>query len=159
MIKTLKTLISDEREGIKPPKTANEILPLSRIWGNGLFLSGNRYSLSYRFPDINYAIASDEDRGKYSESFQRMINSLDPAVAVQFTIFNRVINRSSLGSVLHVLRGDANDLFRRAEQYRDIKLQGQRGHFPGEAVNDIVGQRQMQRRFLLFEDGRRRAGN
>ncbi len=113
MIKTLKTLISDEREGIKPPKTANGILPLSRIWGNGLFLSGNRYSLSYRFPDINYAIASDEDRRKYSENFQRMINSLDPAVAVQFTIFNRVINRNSLGSVLHVLRGDANDLFRK----------------------------------------------
>ena len=39
MIKTLKTLAADERESIKPPKTINDVIPISRIWDDGIFLA------------------------------------------------------------------------------------------------------------------------
>ena len=38
MIKTLKTLAADERESIKPPKTVNDVIPISRIWDDGISL-------------------------------------------------------------------------------------------------------------------------
>ena len=112
MIKTLKTLAADERESIKPPKTVNDVIPISRIWDDGIFLAGNRYSVCYRFPDINYAVASEADRKDMSEAFQRMINSLDPAEAIKFSVFNRRITRNSLSGVLHYHRNDMNDPLR-----------------------------------------------
>ena len=112
MIKTLKTLAADERESIKPPKTINDVIPISRIWDDGIFLAGNRYSACYRFPDINYAVASEADRKDMSEAFQRMINSLDPAEAIKFSVFNRRITKNSLSGVLHYHRNDMNDPLR-----------------------------------------------
>ena len=44
-------------------KCSQDIIPIKALWEDGIFLIGNnKYSKSYKFIDINYAVASREDK-------------------------------------------------------------------------------------------------
>ena len=58
MIKTLKILSKQEKERYTVPKKVQDVIPVRRIWQDGIFLTGNKFSKSYRFSDINYLVAS-----------------------------------------------------------------------------------------------------
>ena len=63
MLKTLKNNISQDREQFKVPKSVQDVIPVKRIYQDGVFLLSNgRFSKTYRFSDINYAVASKEDK-------------------------------------------------------------------------------------------------
>lgn len=61
MIKTLKTLIKQDKEKYSVPKKVQDVIPISCIWNDGIFKVGNKFSKTYRFTDINYLVASRED--------------------------------------------------------------------------------------------------
>lgn len=44
MIKTLQTILRQDRERFIIPKGVQEIIPVNRIWSDGIFKSGNVYS-------------------------------------------------------------------------------------------------------------------
>lgn len=62
MIKTLKTMSRQDKERYTIPRKVQDVIPIRRIWKDGIFLSGNRFSRTYRFTDINYLVASREDK-------------------------------------------------------------------------------------------------
>ena len=41
MIKTLQTILRQDRERFIIPKEVQEIIPVNRIWSDGIFKSGN----------------------------------------------------------------------------------------------------------------------
>ena len=63
MLKTLNTVRKQDREKFHRPKGVQDIIPIKKIYEDGIFLVGNnKYSKTYRFDDINYAVASLDDQ-------------------------------------------------------------------------------------------------
>ena len=62
MIKTLQTALKQDRDAFTIPRSVQDAIPIQRLWPDGIFQFGNKYSKTIRFSDINYAIASKEDK-------------------------------------------------------------------------------------------------
>ena len=62
MIKTLNNTIKQDRTAYKIPRSVQDVIPIQRIFADGIFQFGTKYSRTLRFSDINYAIASKEDK-------------------------------------------------------------------------------------------------
>ncbi len=62
MIKTLQRLLKQDQERYSVPRKVQDVIPIKRIWNDGIFLVGNKYAKSYKFTDINYMVASREDK-------------------------------------------------------------------------------------------------
>ena len=63
MIKTLKSINKQEKEKYKIPRKIQQVIPIDSIYTDGIFRVGkNKYSMTYKFTDINYAVASREDK-------------------------------------------------------------------------------------------------
>ena len=74
---------------------------------------GTRHSKSWRFADVNYAAASDEDRESIFRSYQSVLNALPTDAAAKITIFNRRMNHADFErTVLMKPHGDALDRYR-----------------------------------------------
>ena len=48
MIKTLVRSIRQEQEKFRIPHSVQDVIPIKRIWTDGIFQTGNAYSRSYR---------------------------------------------------------------------------------------------------------------
>ena len=71
-----------------------DIIPVKAIWEDGIFLVGNnKYSKSYKFIDINYAVASREDKEAMFLDYSSLLNSLDTGATTKITISNRRLNK------------------------------------------------------------------
>ena len=57
MIKTLQNTLKQDKERFTVPKSVQDIIPIRRIWTDGVFQFGSKYSKTLRFSDINYDIA------------------------------------------------------------------------------------------------------
>ena len=63
MIKTLRNLFKQDKEKFAVPKSVQAVIPLKTMWEDGIFLVGrNKYAKTFKFEDINYAVASREDK-------------------------------------------------------------------------------------------------
>ena len=58
MIKTLQNTLKQDREGFVLPKSVQDAIPIRRLWPDGIFQFGSKFSKTIRFSDINYAMAS-----------------------------------------------------------------------------------------------------
>lgn len=108
MLKTLKRIFKLDKEKFKIPKCVQDIIPVKAIWEDGIFLVGkNKYSKSYKFLDINYAVASREDKEAMFLDYSSLLNSLDTGATTKITINNRRINKLDFEKT--ILLKDAND--------------------------------------------------
>ena len=115
MLKTLKTIFKQDKEKIKVPRFVQDIIPVKAIYEDGLFLVGkNKYSKSYKFLDINYAVASREDKEAMFLEYSELLNSLDTGSTAKITINNRRINKLDFEkTILLKDAGDNLDKFRK----------------------------------------------
>ncbi|MBR2588109.1 MAG: ATP-binding protein [Bacilli bacterium] len=115
MLKTLKTIFKQDKEKIKVPRFVQDIIPVKAIYEDGLFLVGkNKYSKSYKFLDINYAVASREDKEAMFLEYSELLNSLDTGSTAKITINNRRINKIDFEKkILLKDAGDDLDKFRK----------------------------------------------
>lgn len=94
MINTLQRILKQDRECFKVPQSVQQAIPIRAIWPDGIFCVGNKYSKCYRFEDINYAVASREDKEAMFLAYSELLNSLDSGATTKITINNRRINRT-----------------------------------------------------------------
>ena len=115
MLRTLKTIFKQDKEKIKVPRFVQDIIPVKAIYEDGLFLVGkNKYSKSYKFLDINYAVASREDKEAMFLEYSELLNSLDTGSTAKITINNRRINKLDFEKkILLKDAGDDLDKFRK----------------------------------------------
>lgn len=135
MIKGFVNNIRLQREKFKPARTVQQAVPIREVWPDGIFRVGRQYSKTYRFTDINYTIASKEDKTSMFLDYSELLNSLDGGVSAKITLNNRRMEKSEFEhSLLIPLRGDALDEYRR--EYNDMLL----AQVTGES-NSIVQER------------------
>ena len=58
MIKTLQNTLRQDKEQFTVPRSVQDTIPIRRIWPDGIFQFGSKFSKCIRFSDINYAISS-----------------------------------------------------------------------------------------------------
>ena len=113
MIKTIKTMSKQEKERYTVPRKVQDVIPVRRIWPDGIFLVGNKFSKTYKFSDINYLVASREDKESMFLTYSELLNSLDSGAVTKITINNRRLNKANFEtSILMPMQGDFRDEYR-----------------------------------------------
>ncbi|WP_430114889.1 VirB4-like conjugal transfer ATPase, CD1110 family [Paenibacillus macerans] len=103
------------------PERRSASHPDSRPLAGRDFFVGNKFSKSYRFEDINYAVASREDKEAMFLSYSELLNSFDSGATTKITIHNRRLNRADFeSSILIPLRQDHLDVYR--QEYNEMLL-------------------------------------
>ena len=121
MIKTLTNLLRQDKEKYRVPRKIRDVIPIRRIWNDGIFLVGSKYSKSYRFSDINYLVASREDKEVMFLAYSELLNGLDAGATTKITINNRALNKRSFEqSVLMPMKEDKRDFYRK--EYNGVLL-------------------------------------
>ena len=115
MLKTFKTIQAQDREKFAAPGSVQDVIPVRRIWEDGIFLVGrNKYSKMFRFDDVNYSSASDEEKAMMTAQYAKILNTFDVGATSKITINNRRMNMDDFtGRILLQLRGDGLDSYRR----------------------------------------------
>ena len=93
MIKTLQNTLKQDKEHLSVPKSVQDTIPIHRLWPDGLFQFGGKFSKTVRFSDINYAIASKEDKTSMFLGYSELLNALDTGSTTKITINNKRLNR------------------------------------------------------------------
>lgn len=113
MIKTLKNTLKQDKQSFVKVKRAQDVIPITRIWEDGIFLHGNKFSKTFKFEDINYTVASQEDKEAMFLAYSELLNSLDSGATTKITINNRKLNRVSFEQdILIPLANDNLDKYR-----------------------------------------------
>ena len=122
MIKTLKNSNHQEKEKFKIPKSAQQAVPIQIIYPDGIFCIGkNKYSKTFRFTDINYAVAGREDKEAMFLEYSELLNSFDSGATTKLTINNRRLNRADFDiSILIPMKEDGLDIYRK--EYNQMLL-------------------------------------
>lgn len=121
MIKSYEKLRKQNKDKIKVPKRAQDIIDIDTIYKDGIFCSGHKYSKTYRFKDVNYSIASKEEKINIFLNYSELLNSLDSSSTTKITINNRKVNIQEFKShILIPLKGDHLDKYRK--EYNDMLL-------------------------------------
>lgn len=115
MMKTLAQIFKRDKDKFKVPRSAQDIIPIKALWLDGIFLVGkNKYSKCFKFIDINYAVASNEDKEAMFIDYSELLNSLDTGAMAKITINNRRINKIDFEKqILLDLQNDKLDEYRK----------------------------------------------
>ena len=115
MMKTLAQIFKRDKEKFKVPRSAQDIIPIKALWLDGIFLVGkNKYTKCFKFIDINYAVASNEDKEAMFIDYSELLNSLDTGAMAKITINNRRINKVDFEKqILLDLKNDDLDEYRK----------------------------------------------
>ena len=118
-MKAIKQVLRQDKEPYRIPKRVQDVIPIKRIWSDGIFLAGTRYCKSFKFTDINYMVASEAEQKKMFLSYAALVNSLDCGATTKITINNRHINRKNFeDAVLMKMAHDGLDYFR--DEYNTV---------------------------------------
>lgn len=128
-------MLRRDKEKFQVPRSVQDCIPVRRIWPDGIFQYGSKFSKTVKFSDINYAIASKEDKTAMFLDYSELINALDAGATTKITINNKRINRKDFErSILMKMRDDSHDGYRK--EYNDMLL----GKVTG-STNSIVQER------------------
>lgn len=122
MIKTLQNIKKQEIDNVKIPKTIQDVIPIQRIWKDGIFLVGkNKYSYTFKLSDINYAVASKEDKEAMFLDYSELLNSFDNGATTKITIALRRVNKKEFEkNILLPFKEDGLDIYR--HEYNQMLL-------------------------------------
>ena len=123
MIKTLKNLFKQDKERFLIPNGVQDVIPIRKIYDDGVFQVGDdKFSKTYKFTDIYYAVASREDKESMFLEYSELLNSFDSGATTKITINNRRLNRVDFEkNILIPLTGDALDEYRK--EYNSMLLE------------------------------------
>ncbi|MBR3162110.1 MAG: ATP-binding protein [Bacilli bacterium] len=115
-------LFKKDKEKFIAPKGVQDIIPIKRIWKDGIFLVGkNTYSKTFRFTDINYAVASKEDKEEMFLDYSEILNSFDVGATTKISITNRRLNKIDFeNTILLPMCNDNMDIYRK--EYNNMLL-------------------------------------
>lgn len=121
MIKGYERLRKQNKNKLSIPKKAQDIVEADTVYKDGIFKLGNRYSMTYRFKDVNYSIASKDEKISIFLDYSELLNSLDSSTMSKITINNRKINIKDFKSeILIPYQNDGLNEYR--EEYNQMLL-------------------------------------
>lgn len=109
------------RDYFKVPHSAQDCLPMQKVYDDGIFyLGNNRYSKTYKFTDINFASSNERDKESILLTHCDLLNSFDSGSENKITIINRKISTTDLEKLKLNNNNDFLDVFR--NEYSGILL-------------------------------------
>lgn len=95
------------------PKTVQKTLPYQMIVYDCIFrIDDSHFSKTYRFEDINYSIAKQEDQEAIFLGYCAVLNSLDTGADMQITVYNNRVNKAKFNDMVLLKRkGDGFDRY------------------------------------------------
>ena len=110
-----RTLFKKDKEKFKIPRSVQEAIPIDAMWEDGIFLVGkNKYSKCFKFTDINYSVASREDKEEMFLEYSELLNSFDTGATSKITIINRRLNKLDFQKTMFIkLEDDELDKYRK----------------------------------------------
>jgi hypothetical protein len=122
VLKSLRTWTRENKEKLVIPKGVQAAIPVHAIYEDGIFLvrrgsglhGANKYSKTYHFTDINYAVASKADKKAMLIQYRDLLNTLDFGASAKITIRARRLSKMDYETnILMPLVGDVADKYRR----------------------------------------------
>ena len=123
MLKSIQSLMKQDKEMFVVPRRVQDLIPVQRIWPDGIFQVGaNKYSKTWKFSDINYQVASEEDKENMFLLYSDVLNSFDSSATTKITVNNHRLNKKDFeNSILMPMKHDGLDVYR--EEYNDMLLE------------------------------------
>jgi hypothetical protein len=114
MIKTIKSILQQDREHYHVPRRVQDVIPINSVWSDGIFRVGSKFTKTFRFTDINYQVASREDKESMFLDYSELLNSLDSGATTKITIYNHRMDKARFEqSILMPMKGDSLDQYRK----------------------------------------------
>ena len=88
-----------KKEKRKIPRTVQQSIPIDKLYRDGIFKCGHIYSKTWRFSDINYAVASDDAQLNMFLAHSALINGLPTDAMAKINVFNRQLSNKVLSSL------------------------------------------------------------
>lgn len=119
-MKKLRDFFKRNKERFIIPKGVQDTIPIKRIWEDGIFLTGrNKYSKTFIFTDINYIVASEEDKEEMFLDYMQMLNSFESETFIKFTILNSKIDNIEIENNIKI-ENEQDRLDRFRKEYNKI---------------------------------------
>ena len=102
-------------DGMSVPKSVQDVIKIDAVYSDGIFMTGkDRYSKTFKFTDINYAVSSKEDKEANFLRYSEILNSLENGISSQITIINRKLKKAELKEIALLERtNDDKDKYRK----------------------------------------------
>lgn len=108
MIKKKSGLDEIFGDGMSVPRSVQDVIKIDAVYSDGIFMTGKeRYSKTFKFTDINYAVSSKEDKESHFLKYSEILNSFENGISSQITIINRKLKHNELKEI--ALLEKAND--------------------------------------------------
>lgn len=128
LIRSLAAANKSERDKFTIPRSVQQSIPIRRIHSDGIWQVGNKHSRTWRFSDINYAAASEDERHHIFLAYGGVLNSLPTDAAAKITIINHRLNPVDFQrKILMKERGDGLNHYRQ-ETNRILTQQAAKSH-------------------------------
>ena len=114
-MKTLNMYAKVDRKGYKPMRRVQDLIPVKDVYEDGIFqLTQTQFSQTWCCTDLNYEMASDDEREFYNEKYQELLNSFESSCHVKVMVVNSQMSQSQIESdILMPLKDDENDIYRK----------------------------------------------
>lgn len=119
MMKSLKNMFKQDKEHYTVPKTVQDYVPIAAIYEDGIFKVGNKFTKTFGFTDINYLVASRDDKETMFLGYSELLNSLDSGATTKLTINNHKLNRREFEKNILMPERD-DDLREYRKEYNDM---------------------------------------
>lgn len=102
----IQTLIKKAQED-KKSISAQKTIPYDRMWPDGVCrVRDNHYNKTIQFFDINYQLATNEDKDAIFNGWCDVLNYFPPGMEVQFSFVNTVASQNSFEQSVKLPPGD-----------------------------------------------------
>ena len=121
-MKYFQKIMRRDKERFTVPRSVQQTIPIQRIWQDGLFYSGSRYSQAWRFSDINYLLSGRAEKEQKFHIYSALLNAQKSGCYAQITICNHSLDRKRFAaSVLLPEREDGRGRYRK--EYNQFLLE------------------------------------
>ena len=128
LTKEQKKRINSLINATKPIDSTQSMLHFDEIFKNGICKSGNTYSKTIQFFDINYLLANNEDKASIFENYCEFLNYFNENINVQLTFINQKTNGNEMLEKIHIQMKNDNIDYLREEYYQMLKNQLEKGN-------------------------------
>lgn len=98
---------------VRLPKTAQQTIPIRRIYRDGIWEVEGKFSRSWRFTDINYAVADEEDKKDMLLLYCALEKSLPTDAITKISVVNKRLNQLEFQrEMLMPAKQDGRDAYR-----------------------------------------------
>jgi len=120
-MKSVNRILKEQQRKFKIPKSVQDTIPIDCLYMDGIFRTDKVFSMTWRINDINYVIASEEDKAILFRRYESVLNGMDVGAITKLSIYARKLNRAEFEKTKMIpFKNDQLDPFRK--EYNDMLL-------------------------------------